>query len=302
MSLQGIDISGWQSGINLSKVKADFVIVKVSDATDWGNSDYERQLAQAEEMGKLIGVYHYAKGGDVQREVDNFLKYAKPYLGRAILCLDWESQYNSLWNRSGEKEWVKKWCDLVKEKTGVKPIVYVQASALNRLQGIGYEYWVAQYANMKATGYQENPWNEGEYKCILRQYASTGQLDGYRGNLDLDKFYGDAGEWKKRAQKQKNEQESHLSDYTDEQLAEKVLVGEFGNGEDRVKALGDRYDKVQDIVNKKVEERNSYYTVKSGDTLSGIASKYGTTYQKLAKLNGIKNPNLIYEGQKLRVK
>ena len=45
-----------------------------------------------------------------------------------------------------------------------------------------------------------------------------------------------------------------------------------------------------------------YYTVKSGDTLSGIASKYGTTYQHLAQINGIAKPNLIYAGQKIRVK
>lgn len=45
-----------------------------------------------------------------------------------------------------------------------------------------------------------------------------------------------------------------------------------------------------------------YYTVRYGDTLSGIAAKYGTTYQKLASMNGIKDPNKIYEGQKIRVK
>ena len=44
------------------------------------------------------------------------------------------------------------------------------------------------------------------------------------------------------------------------------------------------------------------YTVKSGDTLSGIASKYGTTYQKIAKDNNISNPNIIYPGQKLVIK
>lgn len=43
------------------------------------------------------------------------------------------------------------------------------------------------------------------------------------------------------------------------------------------------------------------YTVVSGDTLSGIASKYGTTYQKLAEYNGIANPNLIIVGQKIRI-
>ena len=43
------------------------------------------------------------------------------------------------------------------------------------------------------------------------------------------------------------------------------------------------------------------YVVKSGDTLSGIAIKYGTTYQALARLNGISNPNYIYVGQVLKV-
>ena len=38
-----------------------------------------------------------------------------------------------------------------------------------------------------------------------------------------------------------------------------------------------------------------------GDTLSGIAKKFGTTYQKLAAYNGIKNPNLIHPGQKIRI-
>lgn len=43
------------------------------------------------------------------------------------------------------------------------------------------------------------------------------------------------------------------------------------------------------------------YTVRSGDTLSSIAAKFGTSYQSLASLNGISNPNLIYVGQVLRV-
>lgn len=45
----------------------------------------------------------------------------------------------------------------------------------------------------------------------------------------------------------------------------------------------------------------SSYTVVKGDTLSGIAAKYGTTYQKLAEENGIKNPNLIYPGQIIKI-
>ena len=43
------------------------------------------------------------------------------------------------------------------------------------------------------------------------------------------------------------------------------------------------------------------YIVKSGDTLSEIALRYGTTVNRLVSLNGIKNPNLIYPGQVLRI-
>jgi lysozyme len=43
------------------------------------------------------------------------------------------------------------------------------------------------------------------------------------------------------------------------------------------------------------------YVVKSGDTLSAIAQRFGTTYQYLAQINGIANPNLIFPGQKIKV-
>ena len=45
-----------------------------------------------------------------------------------------------------------------------------------------------------------------------------------------------------------------------------------------------------------------YHTVQRGETLSSIAKKYGTTYVKIALLNGIANPNKIYVGQKIRVR
>ncbi|MEO5293111.1 LysM peptidoglycan-binding domain-containing protein [Limosilactobacillus sp. WILCCON 0053] len=49
------------------------------------------------------------------------------------------------------------------------------------------------------------------------------------------------------------------------------------------------------------DSSNGYYTVQSGDTLSGIALKFSTTSSTLAQLNSISNPNLIYVGQRLLV-
>ncbi|HEY3446548.1 MAG TPA: peptidoglycan-binding protein [Myxococcales bacterium] len=43
------------------------------------------------------------------------------------------------------------------------------------------------------------------------------------------------------------------------------------------------------------------YTIRSGDTLSAIASRYNTSVDKLASANGIRNPNLINAGQTITV-
>ena len=90
------------------------------------------------------------------------------------------------------------------------------------------------------------------------------------------------------------------------EVAKEVIAGKYGNGQARVKKLeseGYDADEVQKEVNKQLGVSSAvYYIVKSGDTLSGIASKYGTTYTKLAKMNGISNPNKIYVGQKIRVR
>ena len=56
-----------------------------------------------------------------------------------------------------------------------------------------------------------------------------------------------------------------------------------------------------DIV-RVVEKTEVIYIVKRGDTLSSIAKKYNTTYTKIAKDNGIVNPNIIFIGQKLVIK
>ena len=57
----------------------------------------------------------------------------------------------------------------------------------------------------------------------------------------------------------------------------------------------------RDILNKAVESPE-YYTVQTGDTLTAIARKFGTTVNKLKKLNDIPNANLIYTGQKIKVR
>lgn len=66
------------------------------------------------------------------------------------------------------------------------------------------------------------------------------------------------------------------------------------------KYAGKKVETVQETTQKQATN-DTVYTVKSGDTLSGIASKYNTTYQKLAEYNNISNPSIIYIGQKIRI-
>ena len=58
----------------------------------------------------------------------------------------------------------------------------------------------------------------------------------------------------------------------------------------------------KDTVSEYKAAAATYHTVKSGENLTTIAKKYGTTWQAIQKLNGLKDPNKLSVGQKLRVK
>lgn len=99
------------------------------------------------------------------------------------------------------------------------------------------------------------------------QYSSKGSVPGISGNVDMDIAYYDYSFTSPKGVK--------------------------------VESL-----KVQISAPKAVAKPKSVsivYTVKRGDTLSEIAAKYKTTVSKLASLNGIKNPNIIGVGQKIRI-
>ncbi len=88
------------------------------------------------------------------------------------------------------------------------------------------------------------------------------------------------------------------------EIAKEVISGLWGNGATRKQKLttaGYNYAEVQAKVNELCKPAVTY-TVIRGDTLSAIAKRYGTTVNELCKLNNISNPNLIYVGQKLKVK
>lgn len=254
--MNGIDISAWQgdAGIDLSKIAYDFCIVKATEGTDYKNRYFAAHCDKVLSRKKLLGVYHYANGGDPQKEADSFLTYCKKYIGKAVLVLDWEAQNNPLFGKN-DLEWCLKWCSYVQKKTGIKPLIYIQKSAMEAVKKAGYNLWVAQYPDYEQTGYQAHPWNEGAYNCIIRQYTSVGRLSGYAGNLDLNKAYISAASWNKLAGKAKKTSASTTVKKSVNTLAKEVLAGKWGNGADRKSRLakaGYDYSKVQAAVNKLV--------------------------------------------------
>ena len=95
----------------------------------------------------------------------------------------------------------------------------------------------------------------------------------------------------------------HIFDTSPATLAAEVWQGRYGNDPVRSKVLdiAGKAAAVQAAVNGSSASTGRTYTVKAGDTLSGIAAKYGTSYQKLAQINGIPNPNLIHVGQTIKL-
>ena len=308
--LKGIDISHHQRGIDLGAIDTDFIICKATEGNGYTDEMCDTFYQKAKSLGKKLGVYHFARpdlGNTPEAEADWFIKETLGYHKEAILVLDWES--GDLTNVS----WAKAWLDRVYEKTGVKPIIYMSASVMSSADwssvvNADYGIWVANYGSNNGTA-QESVFDRYPLKYwsfyALWQYTSKGRLNGYNGNLDLNYFSGDGTAWDKYAggspssSKPSNPVETKSTD----DLAREVIAGKYGNGEDRKNALGSRYDEVQARVNEILGiNQVEYYIVQSGDNLTKIANRYGTTVNQLVSWNNISNPNLIYPGQKLRVK
>lgn len=194
--MQGIDISHFQKGIDLAKVPCDFVIVKATQGVNYVSDACDAQVQQAISLGKPFGFYHYVGGDGAEAEADFFVDNCAGYFGKGIPCIDWESVQNSAWGNTG---YLKQLVQRVIDRTGIKPLIYASASAFpwDVAQALDCGAWVAQYADSNSTGYQDTPWNEGSYSCLIRQYSSYGRLDGWDGDLDLDKAYMDADGWQK---------------------------------------------------------------------------------------------------------
>jgi len=310
--LTGIDISKWQgAGFNVDAA-ADFVICKATEGTGYVDPLCDKFYQQAKAKGKLLGVYHFARpdlGTTGEAEAEYFVKNIKGYIGEAILVLDYECAPYS-------DDWAYAFAKRVHDLTGVWPMLYASASKIN---GVNWSktakncgLWIAGYPNAynvpnpPTPKPSDMPYGIGAWPfwAIWQYTSSAGALDRDIANMDATawrKYAAVNGEAKPTPQP---EPKPTPTKKTNEQIADEVIAGKWGNGADREKRLkeaGYDYNAIQAIVNSKMSNV-TYYSVRRGDTLNGIAARYGTTWQKIAADNNLANPNLIYPSQVLAIK
>ena len=265
--LRGIDISKWQA-VGAGDQAADFAIIKATEGCGYTDPSCDAHYQRAKSQGKLLGVYHFARpdlGNSAEAEADWFVDQIQGYIGEAILVLDWEVQQ---WRT----DWAKAFLDRVYAKTGVKPLIYMSASQCNaydwRAVAEGdYGLWIAGYpAKYNVPNPPEPAEGEMPFATGVWGFWAIWQYSSSAGRLDRNVANMTREVWMAYASK---------------------------NGEAPKPAPAYVPAPKPDYV---------FCTVARGDTLSGIAAKYGTTYQKIASDNGIANPNLIYPGQRLVIK
>lgn len=328
MTLNGIDIASYQSGIDLTVVPCDFVIIKATQGTGYVNPDCDRAYQQAKRAGKLRGTYHYVGGGNAVAEADYYINNIKGYIKDGLLAIDWEAEQNGAW---GNEAYLEQLVRRVIERTGVKPLIYSMASRYAQVAAVAKKLdcglWIAEYADMNPTGYQAHPWREGAYGCAIRQYASTGRLNGWGGDLDLNIAYMTRDQWAKYVNPggkpapapakpapapAKPAPAPKPAGRTYTVQAGDTLSGIAAKLGVSTSAISGYRSGNPDLIypgevlkinggNTAHKPAGRTYTVQAGDTLSGIAARYGATYQAIAAKNGISNPDLIYPGQVLKI-
>ncbi|MEC1262553.1 GH25 family lysozyme [Bacillus swezeyi] len=260
MRIKGIDVSHWQGNIDWKKVAADgikFAFIKATEGTTLKDEKFETNVSGSNAAGIKTGAYHFARFGsksEALAEAEFFLSVVKKVNLSYPLVLDLEVNQRNV-SKSVLTDAAVAFL-LEVEKAGYFAMFYSGKSFLENCLDESklkpFALWVARYNSV--LGRHADIW----------QYSSSGKVSGISGNVDMNICYRDG----LRAQASVKTEKTY---------------------------------EVKPISNKKSGKSNTTYTVKKGDTLSGIAQKYKTTVKALQSLNNIKDANKIYVGQKLKI-
>lgn len=300
--LKGCDVSSHNGDIDWGKVKSqiDFAIIRLGYGDNIDRQDdsyFIKNVNGCINNNIPFGVYIYSYatnlGGNasIQSEVDHTKKMLSK-ISKKPFCvyIDMEDDSTIKLGKTLLTNFALEFCKQIKN-VGYTAGVYANENwfknylQVSTIASYGYSIWCAKYSDSK-------PNISSNYD--IWQYSSTGRINGINGNVDMNYMYNNI-----IGNQPTNEK-------TIDELAKEVIAGKWGNGNDRKNRLtnaGYNYNEVQNKVNSLLNSNNKvYYTIKSGDNLSSIAKKYGTSVNQLAQWNNIKNPNLIYPNQKIRVK
>lgn len=298
------DISYWQGGINYQAIRdrVNYCILRAG-YSDTKDSQFDIHYNNLQGLNLGAYWYSYALNVDEARteankclEVINGKKFTLP------IYLDIEDPSMAGLGRETLNAIVKTFAEVI-EGAGYYFGVYsnlnwyrniISGSELNKK----YDWWIAYWDSEAPSGLDYGVW----------QYTSDYNDFGVR--LDANYVIKDYPNIIKEAGL------NHLDGTTPaptpatktiDEIANEVINGQWGNGQDRVDRLtaaGYDYNAVQNRVNELLGDNDNeeYYTIQSGDTLSEIAQKFGTTVSQLCEWNNISNPNLIYAGNTIRVR
>lgn len=307
----------------------------------YGQTTYETQVASAIAQGKRAHTYiWYQVGGNAalgEQVLNTFLPQVKTPKG-SIVALDYESGASA--DKQANTNAILHGMRMIKA-AGYTPMYYsgkpytvANVYVDQVIREFPNSLWMAAYPDYNVTptpNYNVFPSMDG---VAIYQFTSTYIAGGLDGNVDLtgitDNGYtkGNNPETQTPAinqgQQADNTPKSEIS--AGNQVKVKFGANVWATGEaipswvkgrtyDVAQVSGNRVllAGINSWINKADVEIISVssapiqspavntYTVRSGDTLSSIASKFGTSYQALASLNGISNPNLIYVGQVLSI-
>lgn len=196
--LKGIDVSHW-NGKNavpyyvanppevINAKHIDFVIAKATEGATYVDPLFHTHIYEATRQSKLIGAYHYARpeNNSPAKEAINFAKAVAPYNGRCLYALDVEGKALV---QEGIEEWVLAWLMGVETMLGVKPLVYISTSFINKLSGIpahNYGLWAANWGttDIHKVNSLTKPWPF----TAIHQFTNI--------PVDCDMFYGSPMQW-----------------------------------------------------------------------------------------------------------
>ena len=316
-----IDVSSWQTGINVTTSGAQIVVAKATEGIGYVNPDCDRVVQDALAAGQGVGVYHFAHTeNDAVREAHYFIDNTRGYIGKGIVpILDWEP--SAPWDTG----WALTWLKTVEAAWGTKPIIYMNQYTENShdwsaVVAGNYGLWIAAYTLGYTPIYGFNPpaaqptlyyWPF----AVAWQYTSTGYVGDWGGALDLSVVYGDLNTWYAYAGSgpsapapapQPTPQPS-TPDTTCDTNCVVIQSGQYvsmfwtdwwnvtvPSGNPSVVYPGDRVCHNGGSI----ATTSRTYVVQSGDTLSGIAAWLGVSMYNITGYSS-GNMNLIYPGEVL---